>query len=44
MSIIGNYEKNEINQDNDHGMMGIEMGINHCNSVFFLSKLLFLLS
>jgi len=34
MSIIGNYEKNEINQDNDHGMLEIEIGINDCNSFF----------
>ena len=35
MTIIGNYEMNEINQDNDHGTMEIEMGINHCISMFF---------
>ena len=47
MTIIGNYEMNEINQDNDHGTMEIEMGINNCNSIFlfyyYYSKLLFLL-
>jgi hypothetical protein len=35
MTIIGNYEMNEINQDNDHGTMEIEMGINHYISIFF---------
>ena len=35
MTIIGNYEMNEINQDNDHRTMEIEMGINHCISIFF---------
>jgi len=34
MTITGNYEKNEINQYNDHGMMDIEIGINHCNTFF----------
>lgn len=35
MTIIGNYEMNEINQDNGHGTMEIEMRINHCISIFF---------
>jgi len=42
MTIIGNYEMNEINQDNNHVTMEIEIGINHGNSIFFYySKLLY---
>ena len=36
MTIIGNIELDEINQDNDHGTMEIEMGINQHNSIMFI--------
>ena len=36
MTITGNYEMNGINQDNDHGTMEIEMGINQHNSIIFI--------
>jgi len=36
MTITRNYEMNGINQDNDHGTIEIEMGINQHNSIIFI--------